>query len=156
MGGHCISVDPWFLVGDYPGLANIILTARKINDSMPEFVIKRISEIMEEYHIDDIGRVGLYGLTYKEDVDDVRESPTLQLIDCLKNHLSIGIKVYDPYIQCDIVDNQYHEFKKFLNDIDFIVIMVGHKEIKDHFKMLEGKIIFDTRSICNIEGTIKL
>ena len=156
VGGHCISVDPWFLVGDYPGLANIILAARKINDSMPEFVIKRISEIMEEYHIEDIRRVGLYGLTYKEDVDDVRESPTLQILDCLKNHLSMGIKVYDPYIQCDIVDNQYHELEKFLNEIDFIVIMVGHKEIRDHFEMLEGKIIFDTRNICNVEGTIKL
>ena len=48
VGGHCISVDPWFLVGDYPGLANIILAARKINDSMPEFVLERIHDIMKE------------------------------------------------------------------------------------------------------------
>jgi UDP-N-acetyl-D-mannosaminuronic acid dehydrogenase len=79
VGGHCISVDPWFLVGDYPGLANIILTARKINDSMPKHVLSRIRTIMREHNIHDISKVGLYGLAYKENVDDTRESPTLQL-----------------------------------------------------------------------------
>lgn len=58
VGGHCISVDPWFLVGDYPGLANIILAARKINDSMPEFVLERIHDIMQENNINDLSRVG--------------------------------------------------------------------------------------------------
>ena len=58
VGGHCISVDPWFLVGDYPGLANIILTARNINDSMPEFVLSRTREIMREEGITDVSRVG--------------------------------------------------------------------------------------------------
>src|SRR5699024_1843781 len=66
VGGHCISVDPWFLVGDYPGLANLILTARKINDSMPRHVLKRIRNIMKIHDIDDISKIGLYGLTYKE------------------------------------------------------------------------------------------
>ena len=65
VGGHCISVDPWFLVGDYPGLANIILAARKINDGMPDFVLERIHNIMKENNMTDVGRVGLYGLTYK-------------------------------------------------------------------------------------------
>ncbi|MGB4043982.1 MAG: nucleotide sugar dehydrogenase, partial [Thermacetogeniaceae bacterium] len=69
VGGHCISVDPWFLVGDYPDLTNLILTARKINDSMPTHVLKRIRDIMREHNITDISKVGLYGLTYKENVD---------------------------------------------------------------------------------------
>lgn len=90
VGGHCISVDPWFLVGDYPGLANIILAARKINDSMPEYVLERIYEIMQENDIKDVSQIGFYGLTYKEDVDDVRESPTLQLLECMKRHLAWG------------------------------------------------------------------
>ena len=120
VGGHCISVDPWFLVGDYPGLTNIILSARKINDSMPEYVLARISEIMEEFDISTVNRVGLYGLTYKENVDDVRESPTLQLIECMKRHLARGIKVYDPYIKEHIVENQYYDFKEFIKDIDLL------------------------------------
>ena len=149
VGGHCISVDPWFLVGDYPGLANLIKQARTINDSMPEFVLERIATIMKENNIKDVSRVGLYGLTYKEDVDDVRESPTLQLLECMEKHLAHGIKVYDPMVNTQIVENQYDDFSEFMNDIDLIVIMVGHSHIKEHIPTLMGKIILDTRYICN-------
>lgn len=149
VGGHCISVDPWFLVGDYPGLANIILAARQINDSMPEFVLERIHEIMKEHGVKDVSRVGLYGLSYKEDVDDVRESPTLQLLDCMERHLAKGIKVYDPWVKEDIVENQYHDFDEFLREVDLVVIMVGHEEIKGKYELLENKIVLDTRKICN-------
>ena len=104
VGGHCISVDPWFLVGDYPGLSDIILAARKINDSMPDFVLERIHNIMKENGLTDVGRVGLYGLTYKENVDDTRESPTLQMLESMERHLCGGqIKVYDPYVTRDLV-----------------------------------------------------
>lgn len=157
VGGHCISVDPWFLVGDYPGLANIILAARKINDGMPRYVIHRISQIMKETGLKDVKRVGLYGLTYKENVDDVRESPTLQLLERMDDALSGGlVQVYDPYVKKDIVPNQHHSLESFLESIDMIVIMVGHDEIKENLDKLKGKIIFDTRNICNMPGVFKL
>lgn len=157
VGGHCISVDPWFLVGDYPGLANIILAARKINDSMPEFVLERIHNIMNENQMTDVGRVGLYGLTYKEDVDDMRESPTLQMLESMEKHLSGNlIKVYDPYIVKDVVKNQYHSLDEFLMNVDMVVLMVGHSEIKENMDKLKGKIILDTRNICQLEGTYRL
>lgn len=146
VGGHCISVDPWFLVGDYPGLANIVLAARKINDSMPEFVLERIYTIMQENSIKNVSRVGLYGLTYKENVDDVRESPTLQLLTCMKKHLANGIKVYDPFVKRDIVDNQYHDLDEFLDSVDFVVIMVAHDELINNAKMFKNKIVLDTRN----------
>lgn len=145
VGGHCISVDPWFLVGDYPGLANIILAARKINDSMPEFVLERIYEIMQENHMTDLSRIGLYGLTYKEDVDDVRESPTLQLLECMKRHLAPPLLCYDPYIKTKVVDSQVFEFKEFVDSVDFVVIMVGHKEIVEQSDFVRDKIVLDTR-----------
>lgn len=155
VGGHCISVDPWFLVGDYPGLANIILAARKINDGMPEFVLGRIYEIMKKEGITDVSRVGLYGLTYKEDVDDMRESPTLQMLECMERHLAGGrVKVYDPYIKADVVANQYHGLDAFLEDVDLVVVMVGHEEIKQNIERLKDKIIFDTRDICIENGKI--
>lgn len=148
VGGHCISVDPWFLVGDYPGLANIILAARKINDSMPEFVLKRIHNVMQEKKMADVSKIGLYGLTYKEDVDDMRESPTLQMLEFMDDHLAGGrVKVYDPYITRDIVENQYHDLDRFLEDIDMVVILVGHSEIKNNFDKLRNKIVLDTRYI---------
>ncbi len=156
VGGHCISVDPWFLVGDYPGLANIILAARKINDSMPEYVLEKISEIMEKNEILDVSRVGLYGLSYKENVDDIRESPTLQLIECMKKHLAKGIKVFDPYIKKKIVDNQYDDFDKFLSEIDLLVIMVGHSHIITSLEKISNKLILDTKNVINNTSAYKL
>jgi len=156
VGGHCISVDPWFLVGDYPGLANIILAARKINDSMPEYVLERISKIMDDNGMDEASRVGLYGLTYKENVDDVRESPTLQILECMKRHLAGGVKVYDPYIRENIVKNQYQDYMEFLNDVDMVVVMVGHDHLIRNMELLNEKIVLDTRNVCNGANVYKL
>lgn len=157
VGGHCISVDPWFLVGDYPGLANIILAARKINDGMPRFVVHRISQIMKEAGLKDVRRVGLYGLSYKENVDDTRESPTLQMLERMDDALSGGlVQVYDPYVEKDIAPNQYHDLDKFLDSVDMVVIMVGHNEIKENMDKLRGKVVFDTRNICDLPGAYRL
>lgn len=156
VGGHCISVDPWFLVGDFPDLANLIWQARKVNDSMPEFVLERIHEIMGEKSITDSSKVGLYGLTYKEDVDDVRESPTLQLLECMSKHLSPGLKVYDPWVERDIVGNQYHDFDTFLQDVDMVVIMVSHTELRENMKKLQNKVVLDTRKVCELPNTYRL
>lgn len=156
VGGHCISVDPWFLVGDYPGLANLIRQARQINDSMPEFVLGRIHDIMQENGMKDVSRVGLYGLTYKENVDDIRESPTLQMLESMERHLASGVKVYDPYVKRAVCENQYHDFDAFLNDVDMVVLLVGHDEIRSNMEKLKGKIVLDTRNICHLDGTYRL
>ena len=147
VGGHCISVDPWFLVGDYPSLAKVIDESMKTNDSMPDFVLNRIYEVMKERGMSDINRVGLYGLTYKENVDDMRESPTLQLLESQKKHLAIGLKVYDPFIVDDVVDNQYHDLDTFLESIDLVVIMVKHDEINRNVKKLSEKVVLDCHNI---------
>ena len=156
VGGHCISVDPWFLVGDYPDLTNLILTARKINDSMPTHVLGRIRDIMREHKITDISKVGIYGLAYKENVDDTRESPTLQLLKRMDEHLAFGVKVYDPYIKERIVDHQYMNFEDFLNEIEILVIMTAHDHIKNNLELIKDKLILDTRNICNFDGVYKL
>ena len=150
VGGHCISVDPWFLVGDYPSLANVINESMKTNDSMPDFVLNRIYEIMKEKGMTDITRVGLYGLTYKENVDDMRESPTLQLLESQDRHLATGLKVYDPYIEKDVVANQYHSLNDFLAAVDFVVIMVKHDEIKENIDKLDNKIILDCHNVIKL------
>lgn len=147
VGGHCISVDPWFLVGDYPSITKVIGESMRINDSMPDFVLNRIYEIMKEKGMTDITRVGLYGLTYKENVDDMRESPTLQLLESQERHLATGLKVYDPYIIEDVVKNQYHNLEDFLYDIDMIVIMVKHEEIIKNAKKISNKVILDCHNV---------
>ena len=157
VGGHCISVDPWFLVGDYPMLARLIKCARLTNDSMPEFVLGRIADVMRERGITDARRVGLYGLTYKEDVDDVRESPTLQMLENLERHLAAGqVKVYDPMVRRDLVPNQYHDFDAFLRNVDLVVILVGHSELKAQMDKLRDKVVLDTRHICTLPGVYTL
>ncbi|MFZ3577510.1 nucleotide sugar dehydrogenase [Virgibacillus sp. DJP39] len=150
VGGHCISVDPWFLVGDYPDLTNLILTARKINDSMPRHVLGRIRDIMREHGIKDISKVGLYGLTYKENVDDTRESPTLQLLERMDEHLAFGVKVFDPLVKERIVDHQFMNFDDFINEIEIVVVMVGHDHIKNNMDSIKDKHVLDTKNICTI------
>lgn len=152
VGGHCISVDPWFLVGDYPSLAKVIDESMKTNDSQPDFVLNRIYEIMKEKGMTDISRVGLYGLTYKENVDDMRESPTLQLLESQERHLATGLKVYDPFIKKDVVKNQYHDLDTFLGGVDFVVVMVKHDEIKENTEKLQGKVVLDCHNVIKMDG----
>lgn len=156
VGGHCISVDPWFLVGDYPSLAKVIDESMRTNDAMPGFVLRRIHNIMSEKGMNDFSRVGLYGLAYKENVDDYRDSPTLQLLECQKHHLAPTLKVYDPFIRKDIVPHQYHDLDAFLKDTDFVVIMVKHNEIRDNMDKLSGKVVLDCHNICRLPGVYHL
>lgn len=156
VGGHCISVDPWFLVGDYPDLTNLILTARKINDSMPTHVLGRIRDIMREHNITDISKIGIYGLAYKENVDDTRESPTLQLLRIMDDHLAFGVKVFDPFIKERIVDHQYMNFEDFLNEIEILVIITAHDHIKNNLELVKDKFVLDTKNICEFQGVYKL
>lgn len=156
VGGHCISVDPWFLVGDYPSLAKVIDESMKTNDSMPDFVLNRIYQIMELEKISDTNRVGLYGLTYKENVDDMRESPTLQLLESQERHLAKGLKVYDPYIKHDVVKNQYHDIKQFFDSIDMVVIMVKHEEILKNIDIVKNKVVLDCHNIIDFPNVYHL
>ena len=152
VGGHCISVDPWFLVGDYPSLAKVIDESMKTNDGMPDFVLNRIYEIMKEKGLTDVSRVGLYGLTYKENVDDMRESPTLQLLESQERHLATGLKAYDPFITKDVVKNQYHDLDSFLADVDMVVVMVKHTEICENVDKLAGKVVLDCHNVIDLPG----
>lgn len=151
VGGHCISVDPWFLVGEYPELTELIHSARDINDNMPSFVRKRILNIMKEKGILSMDKVGLYGLTYKENVDDVRESPTLQLLDSLRDNLNHGIRIFDPHVKKKLVNEQFLDFEGFLEGLEMIVIMVGHDHIRDHIEKIEHLVIFDTKNVTRLE-----
>ncbi len=156
IGGHCIPVDPWFLVGDYPLYTELIYKARQINDSMPAFVLDEIYEIMKENNITDPSRVGLYGLTYKENIDDIRESPTLQILDLQKRHLASPLKTYDPWIKEEITENQYFDLKEFLDSIDMVVVLVAHDEIVNHQDLLKDKVVYDTRNVIKGDRVYRL
>lgn len=154
VGGHCIPVDPWFLVGDYPRLTKLISTALEINESMPDMVLSRIKDIMKKNNIKDYNKVGIYGLTYKADVDDIRESPTIQLFENMEAHFANPFRVYDPMIKDKIMDNQELNFQKFLEESDIIVLMVEHTHLIENLDSLEGKVVLDTHNL--IKSAYKL
>ena len=128
----------------------------KTNDGMPDFVLNRIHDIMKENSLTDITCVGLYGLTYKENVDDMRESPTLQLLESQKRHLAPTLKVYDPFITADVVENQYHDLDAFLADVDLVVVMVKHNEIMENVEKLAGKIVLDCHDVIKLPSVYHL
>lgn len=152
VGGHCIPIDPWFLVGDYGDQMPLVRTALRINDSMPEYVFSRITEVMRDNGLSDFARVGLYGLTYKENVDDVRESPTLRLLSAHP----VGFRVYDPMVGRQIVENQMFDLREFCGACDMIVVMVGHDEIKAETDLLADKVVLDTRNVCHGDRVYRL
>ena len=156
VGGHCISVDPWFLVGDYPQLASVTAAAMHMNANMPKFVLERIREIMQQHGMGDIGRVGLYGLAYKANVDDCRESPALQLQKVVNDSCGVTLISCDPYVKKEILDNQEHDFKNFLDKVDFVVVLVGHDEIRKNAALLNGKIVLDCCNLPEISGAYHL
>lgn len=156
VGGHCISVDPWFLVGDYPDIVDIIASARRVNDGQPRYILSRIREIMEEHGIQSLDEVGFYGLTYKENVDDTRESPLLQMLEIMKENLAFGAKVYDPYARLDLVENQYRDFDAFLDEVKLVVVMVGHDHLRANADKLSGKLVYDTKNCLRGENILKL
>ena len=148
VGGHCIPVDPWFLVGDYPELTRVIGEALRVNEEMPDYVFARVREIMAERGLTDLSRVGLYGLTYKENVDDYRESPALQLLErCPETRV---MQTYDPFLRNDIAPNQHHDLNAFLDAVDFVIILTGHTEIRENANKLHGKLVLDTRRACGL------
>lgn len=148
VGGHCIPVDPWFLVGDYPETANFIRLALQTNASMPEYVLKRVHEAMAEHGITDPSKVGVYGLAYKEDVDDVRESPTLQLLEAQAEHLcGAPMRVYDPWVERDVVPNQVHSMGEFLEGLEMVIVMIGHSEVKGKPEVFGDRILVDPRNV---------
>lgn len=147
VGGHCISIDPWFLVGDFPEEAQLIRTAREINSGMPAYVLGRVESIMQEKGLHDYSRIGLYGLTYKENVDDTRESPTLQLLEVMEQRGLPAPLVYDPMVSAKKAERQCFDYDEFLNGTDIVVILVGHSHIRERLDSLKGKVVLDTRSI---------
>jgi UDP-N-acetyl-D-mannosaminuronic acid dehydrogenase len=116
-------------------------------------VLERIHEIMKANHITDNHKVGLYGITYKENVDDTRESPTLQMLELQKRHLANPLKSFDPFFtEKEIVPNQILDFDQFLSEVDMVVIMVKHDHIKQNWDKLKDKVILDCHNICPLEG----
>ena len=124
VGGHCISVDPWFLVEAAPALTHLIRTAREINDSQPEYVVRRVESILGKLS----GRkIAVLGLTYKPDVDDVRESPSLEVVRLLAAG-GADVTTCDPLAPAvEHPGRRAGSVEEAVHGADAVILLVGHK-----------------------------
>lgn len=156
VGGHCIAVDPWFIVEKFPEDSQMIYMARNNNDRMPQHVLDRINRILE--NVDGKKRVCILGATYKPDVDDTRESPIIHLIELMEEQGGFDIRVFDPYIS----GHRYlhREIDSATAGSDLLILAVNHKafeKINYHSisECMRNRNIFDTRNFIdrkNVEG----
>lgn len=147
VGGHCIAVDPWFIVSKDPRLAKIINVARNVNDDKIKWCIKKINEKIKILNKKNL-TVFLLGLSYKPNVDDIRESPSIKIVNYFKK--KVNLVLIDPLI------NQYNNIpiEKTVNNIDeadLIVILVKH----DYFIKNIKKLLKNKSKILDFVGLIK-
>jgi UDP-N-acetyl-D-mannosaminuronic acid dehydrogenase len=124
VGGHCIAVDPWFIVQKCPELADMIMLGRNINDSMPYHVYDKSKAILS--YIDRKKRIAVLGVTYKPNVDDIRESPILKLIELYKEDGDIEVLAADPHVKNKKgIENDVY---KAAEKCDLLILGVNHSE----------------------------
>lgn len=150
VGGHCIAVDPWFLAELQPEVAKMITLARHTNDEMPAYAVERIQKIARENNIDN-PVVALLGLSYKGNVDDMRESPSLKIMEQL-NKDGISYTAYDPHIKDIRVPHQVVTLEEALDQADMVVILTDHRVFKEYqpeqiASLMKNKIVFDTKNL---------
>lgn len=147
VGGHCLAVDPWFIIEKNPDLAKIIKLSRETNDSMPNFVLKRIDEILK--NVKGMKKISVLGITYKPNIDDVRESPIVKLIQLFEQKEDYTISIYDPYVK-----NHKYQAKNVysaLENSDLLLLGVNHNDFKDLpfddiSRVMRNKNVYDTRN----------
>lgn len=151
VGGHCLAVDPWFIVEKQPEVSNIIELSRKTNDGMPKHVLKRVKDILGDTL--EKTNITILGITYKPNIDDMRESPILELIELLEEE-NVNLSIVDPYIS----NFKYLEkdIYKATKDSDLVILGVNHDDFSNidlkQLKQSMGKPnIFDTRNFFDEE-----
>lgn len=145
VGGHCLAIDPYFIYALAPQEARLIKLSRDINSSMPSFVAEKTNKIFEKYNDKSNNIISIFGLSYKGNSDDDRESPSYEIISLLEKDYEI--RVYDPHIP-----EKSLSFEDAINDSSLILILTDHNEFKhmDYKKILESMknpVIFDTKNI---------
>lgn len=140
VGGHCLAVDPWFIVEKFPKEANVIREARLINDFKPRFIVNKIEEILKG---NKELTIGILGLAYKPDIDDLRESPAMEIVEILRDK---GYKIIacEPNVNEKIVNGiELYSLEKTIEKADYLVLTQGHTEFKNKLVRLRDKKIYD-------------
>ncbi len=145
VGGHCISVDPWFLVELFPDATELIGTARRRNDSMPGHCVRTIMSLLQWV---DAPKVAALGLAFKGNVDDIRESPALEVVDQLRAE-GVEVAAHDPHVKTAPID--LFGLDECLDNADCVVLLTDHAEYKlvdpvHAARLVRNAFLFDTRN----------
>lgn len=126
VGGHCIAVDPWFLVQAAPGSAQLIAAARRLNDRMPQHVAEQVQAILSFVKQPVIA---VLGLAYKADVDDARESPSISVVRWLQS-AGCEVRSYDPYVKSSPVNGIVKSLDEAVIGADCILVLTNHRQFE--------------------------
>jgi UDP-N-acetyl-D-mannosaminuronic acid dehydrogenase len=139
VGGHCIAVDPWFIVSDNIDSSKLIRGAREVNDSKPLWVVSKVRDkiIESEKRESDIKIVCL-GLSFKPNIDDLRESPAKKIYEILKNSFEGNLIPIDPY-----VSSNYENIGSVIEESDIVVILVAHDYFNEYVEVIKNKVFVD-------------
>lgn len=153
VGGHCIAVDPWFLVQAVPDPPQLITSARNINDNMPWHVTEQVQYLVSNYSIP---KVAVLGLAYKADVDDIRESPAITIVQQLKK-LGYAVTVHDPFVEMCSDINLVESVEAAASNADCLLILTDHTSFKTIDpnkirKIMQHSNVLDTRHILPAEA----
>lgn len=159
VGGHCIAVDPWFIVSSAPELAKLIPAARSVNESKPKWVIEQILSAKEELRVGeklnerDI-EIAIFGLAFKKDIDDLRESPAIEITEFLAASFSGKINVVEPNIEFlpaslrDFDNLTMESFDAAIERSQILILLVDHSEFSQlDQRRIRNKKVIDTRGL---------
>jgi UDP-N-acetyl-D-mannosaminuronic acid dehydrogenase len=150
VGGHCVALDPWFLVQAAPDEAQLIRTAREVNDTQPARVLDRLARLAPPP-----AAVALLGVTYKADVDDIRESPALA-VAAMATERGYGVRICDPHVApgaAAALPAPLLPIEQAVRDVEAIVLLVDHAAFKDDLDLdllaalVSRRQVLDTRGV---------
>lgn len=156
VGGHCIAVDPWFIVSETPKEARLIRTAREVNDSKPMWVVDKVKQAVSDYLQENPDKsakdvtIACYGITFKADIDDLRESPALAIVEQLCDWHSGSIQVIEPNVASLPVSLSaaQHTSVETVKKSAIHLMLVDHKVFQLVSKSLvEDSIMLDMRGV---------
>ena len=152
VGGHCIAVDPWFLVELDPQQAKMIHLARQTNDGMPSYTAQLTADILNAKGVHD-PKIAVLGLAFKGNIDDMRESPSVEVVEQLRER-NLNLVAFDPHIKNNNLPEQTQNQEEALQNASAILILTDHQAFRDinpesiasHMK---HRIIIDTKNCIN-------
>lgn len=155
VGGHCIALDPWFIINQSPEQSQLLRSARVVNDAKPQWVLQKIEAVIKQYQATSEAKptVACLGITFKANIDDVRESPALEIVSQLAEKYPNQIHVVEPNID-ELPDQLVNHavkkvsFEKSINDADIIVLLVDHTEFKNKpYNKYKEQILLDFKGL---------